>query len=55
MAVKMGEFLGILMNITNKQTNQAYPEDDVRTKFKNQRVNRERILLRSLIPSMIVL
>lgn len=34
MAVKMGEFLGILMNITNKQTNQAYPEDDVRTKFK---------------------
>ena len=38
MAVKMGEFLGILMNITNKQTNQAYPEDDVRTKFKNQRV-----------------
>ena len=36
MAVKMGEFLGILMNITNKQTNQAYPEDDVRTKFKNQ-------------------
>ena len=38
MAVKMGEFLGILINITNKQTNQAYPEDDVRTKFKNQRV-----------------
>lgn len=38
MAVKMGEFLGILINITNKQTNQSYPEDDVRSKFKNQHI-----------------
>lgn len=34
MAVKMGEFLGILMNITNKQDESSLPEDDVRTKSK---------------------
>lgn len=38
MAVKMGEFLGILINIKNKQTNQAYPEDDFRNQFKNLNV-----------------
>ncbi len=38
MAVKMGEFLGILINITNKQTNQAYSEDDFRNQFKNLNV-----------------
>ena len=38
MAVKMGEFFRDSNEYNDKQTNQAYPEDDVRTKFKNQRV-----------------